>query len=192
MSSPIPPNDTDPPKIRLRKAKEWLIQNPTETQAVASRIFNIHKKTLNNSINRGQSNAHHGGQNKILSQSQEHAIHTFIQSYLNHGQTPTRYILFGIICQLQSRQGKNPPSERWFSSWWKEKGLHKIKTKPIARERITVQDEKEVDYWFEGYKAIIAKYGIKRGDVHNFDETGFRVGCPKGVEVIVPLDVKEV
>ena len=106
MSSPIPPNDTDPPKIRLRKAKEWLIQNPTETQAVASRIFNIHKKTLNNSINRGQSNPHHGGQNKILSQSQEHAIHTFIQSYLNHGQTPTRYILFGIICQLQSRQGR--------------------------------------------------------------------------------------
>ena len=29
-------------------------------------------------------------------------------------------------------------------------------------------------------------------DIWNFDETGFRIGCPKGEEIYVPLDVKEV
>jgi hypothetical protein len=88
MSSPTPdltPNDADPPKIRLRKAKAWLIENPIESQAVAARVFKVNRKTLHNSIQRGELNLHHGGQNKILTQSQEEAIHKFIRSYLEHG-----------------------------------------------------------------------------------------------------------
>jgi hypothetical protein len=34
--------------------------------------------------------------------------------------------------------------------------------------------------------------GIRRGKyIYNFDETGARVGCPKGEEILVPIDVKE-
>ena len=48
--------------------------------------------------------------------------------------------------------------------------------------------------WITGLKSIgeIKRHGIRRKDVHNFDETGFRVGSPYGIEVIVPIDVKEV
>jgi hypothetical protein len=38
----------------------------------------------------------------------------------------------------------------------------------------------------------VKKYQVRSQDIFNFDETGFRVSCPKGEEIFVPLDVKEV
>jgi hypothetical protein len=48
-----------------------------------------------------------------------------------------------------------------------------------------------VEACFEHYEAILAKYKIRRKNIHNFDESGFRVGCPRGVEVIVLVDIRE-
>ena len=39
---------------------------------------------------------------------------------------------------------------------------------------------------------MLKEYKITQNNIWNFDETGFRVGCPKGEEIYVPLDVKEV
>jgi hypothetical protein len=74
-------NKQVPPKIRLRKAKAWLIENPQEKQSTAARIFKINTRTLNNS-NRRVINPSHGGQNRILSDAQEHALHAFIRDWL--------------------------------------------------------------------------------------------------------------
>jgi hypothetical protein len=41
------------------------------------------------------------------------------------------------------------------------------------------------------YLPTITKYQIKARNIHNFDKTRFQVDCPKGVEVIVPMDIKE-
>jgi hypothetical protein len=46
--------------------------------------------------------------------------------------------------------------------------------------------------WFGKYREALKKHKITRGNVWNFDETGFRVGCPKREEIYVPSDVKEV
>jgi hypothetical protein len=46
--------------------------------------------------------------------------------------------------------------------------------------------------WFVKYKEVVKKHEISRKDIWNFDETGFRIGCPTGEEIYVPLDVKEV
>jgi hypothetical protein len=51
-----------------------------------------------------------------------------------------------------------------------------------------------VDEWYEkkeGYFDCLAKFQIKDMNIYNFDETNARLGCPKGMEVIVPQDVKE-
>jgi hypothetical protein len=45
--------------------------------------------------------------------------------------------------------------------------------------------------WFEEYETALLTYKIERDQIHNFDETGFQVGCLKGQEVIVPIKVKE-
>jgi hypothetical protein len=38
----------------------------------------------------------------------------------------------------------------------------------------------------------LAKYQIKKKNIYNFDEAGFRVGCARGEEILVPLDIREV
>jgi hypothetical protein len=58
--------------------------------------------------------------------------------------------------------------------------------------RIIAQDKEEVKIWFEKYRETLKKYKISRKYIWNFDETGFRVGCPKGETIYVPSEVKEV
>jgi hypothetical protein len=93
-------------------AKQFLIEHPAETQATAAQIFKLYPKTLSNSITRIPSR--HGGQNKILTESQERAIHTFIRSYLQHNQKPTRPIVLSAITHLRTQENKPRPSESWF------------------------------------------------------------------------------
>jgi len=70
--------------------------------------------------------------------------------------------------------------------------LHTITTKLIAWDRVDTHDEKDIEEWFDKYKTTLAKYSIKRGkNIHNIDESGARVRCPKGEEVVVPIEVKE-
>jgi hypothetical protein len=46
--------------------------------------------------------------------------------------------------------------------------------------------------WFDKYRTILVKYNIKRGkNIYNIDELGVRVRCPKGEEVVVSIEVKE-
>lgn len=104
-------------------------------------------------------------------------------------------MVFGAIISLKHAQNpeKKPPTERWFRKWWDANELHKIKTKPLALVRFTAAEEKDVKTWFVDYKQALRTVGIKnKKDIINFDEAGFRVGCMKGHEILVPLDVLEV
>jgi hypothetical protein len=48
-----------------------------------------------------------------------------------------------------------------------------VKTKPIAQNRVSAQDEKVVQEWFQGWVQFCEKNGIKAEDILNFDEKGF-------------------
>jgi hypothetical protein len=61
----LTPNEQDPPKIRLYKAKSWLVDHPEEKQSTAAHIFKINLHTLSNSINR-LSKTSHGSHNQRL------------------------------------------------------------------------------------------------------------------------------
>ena len=69
-------NETDNISTRLRKAKEFIQNNPKEQRITAARIYNLPESTLRSSISRDQHI--HGGQNKILQEHHKHAIHQFI------------------------------------------------------------------------------------------------------------------
>ena len=59
--------------------------------------------------------------------------------------------------------------------------LYTIITKPIALTRLQLHIEEEIEEWFEGYRATLAKFKIKsRKYIYNIDETGARIACPKG------------
>jgi transposase-like protein len=111
---------------------------------------------------------------------------------LNHGLLPTQGVLLAAITRVRQLNHKPPPSKSWFQKWWKTQPLHKIKTKPIAQERIIAQDKDVVVAWFTQYREVLEKHDIQPKDIWNFDETGFRIGCPKGQEIYVPHNIKEV
>ena len=156
------PNEALDTHTRIQLAKEWLQEHNTESITTAARIFKINRTSLSYSIQKAK-NCTRGGSNRISSPNQEKSLNQFIRSYLDHNLLPTKGVILSVI-----------------------------KTKPIARVRITVQDKVMVQEWFGKYREVLRKYNISRKDIWNFDETGFRISCPKGQEIYVPLDIKEV
>jgi len=50
----------------------------------------------------------------------------------------------------------------------------------------------DVEAWFKRYRDTLQEYKItKAKNILNMDESGARIGCPKGEDIIVPSDVKE-
>ena len=125
---------------------------------------------------------------------EESALTAFICHLVGNYLQPTFQLLYNVIYTVKRQTNKNahPLSISWFSKWWAQSGLHKIKTKPLARLRITAQIEKDIRIWFKDYNRTLRKYNIKKQNIINFDEAGFRIGCPKGQEVIVLIEIKEV
>jgi hypothetical protein len=67
-----------------------------------------------------------------------------------------------------------------------------LKTKAIARVRVTAADVKEVKGWFSGFRTWCVKRGIQPRDVLNFDKARFRVSVALGEEIVVPAYAKKV
>lgn len=188
------PNDALDHNARIREAITWLQEHQDETITTAARIFQLNRTTLSYWIQRANhiSSRGRGGRNRILTLNQEKHLNQFIKGYLEHNLLPTKGVILSAITRIRALENKPPPSKSWFNKWIKTQPLHRIKTKPIARIRITAQDKEQVKGWFKEYNTVLQKYNIQRKDIWNFDETGFRIGCPKGQEIYVPEDVKEV
>jgi hypothetical protein len=67
-----------------------------------------------------------------------------------------------------------------------------LKTKAIARVRVSAADVEEVKDWFNGFRTWCMEHNIQPRDVLNFNEAGFRVSVALGEEIVVPAYVKEV
>lgn len=122
------------------------------------------------------------------------AIHRFIRSLLESPIQPTHEMVFNAIQKLKRAQDLDfgGSSKRWFRKWWQTNGLHKIKTKPLSAVRYAAAQESDVTAWFDQYERVLADLKIRnRRNIINFDEAGFRVGCMKGIQILVPTDMKE-
>ena len=187
-------NDT---VTRLNDAKQFLIENPLESKICAARIFDIPRTTLQSSLAQNSASNEvekRGGHNKILEKHQIKAIYEFIRSLLTYGVQPTHELIFNAIKSLKRSQNADykGPTKRWFRTWWKSNHLHKIKTKPLPVVRYTAGQVKDVKAWFADYRVVLRELNIKnKRNIINLDEAGFRVCCMKGLEILVPTDVKE-
>src|SRR6266480_588854 len=179
----------------IAKAIEWKEgEGSTEHLVTAVCIFRVdedairkalkHKEEKNRN-NRGFFNTH-GGNNRILTESQEEAIFSYCFDQWEMGLGATKRMVFSAITFIRTHEEppKEAPSWRWFTLWLnKHPTLHTIKTKPIAHELVESHTEDEVKRWFEDYRQDTCKYGIhKPKNILNMDETGARVACPKGEE----------
>ena len=190
-SNPI--DYTEPATVRIRQAVAFLREYPNEEPAPIARLYMVPLSSLYSALQRPTPYGR-GGNNRILLDHHTIAIHNFIRSLLCNGIKPTQELIYGTICKLRedSHPNKGPPSKQWFYTWWKKNHLHKIKSKPIPMVRFYAQEAKKVKEWFLDYVELIRELGIKRKDIWNFDEGGFRSGCDARQEILVPDDVYEV
>jgi len=196
------PNSTSEYKARLDNSIQWLQENPGEKPTTASRIFQVKPEAIRVAIFRARKKKEarkatikRGGHNKVLSDTQSSAIQLYCKEQFEGGLGATRQMVYSAISFLKSQEEppQPPPSWRWFNGWMKSNNnLHTIKTKPIAQNRVDTHSEKDLEGWFGKYHATLDKYNIRKSrNIWNMDESGARVGCPNGEEVIVPIEVKE-
>ena len=196
-----------PLKIRTQEAIQWLRENPKETAVCAARLHFIeNEKSFDTAWRRARKrdekhrHAHRkekkwGGHTKILEDWQNEAVIKYATDQAtNGGKGATRQMLFNCIVYLRHGVHKPPPSWRWFQYWLKRTPeLHRIKTKPIASQRVDLHKEEDIQHWFETvFRPALKRRDIRDGSrLHNMDEKGARLGCPAGEEVIVPTYIKE-
>ena len=75
----LPLNQQEGLTTRIRRAKAFLQENPTEKPIAAARIFALQPSTLYSSLMR-PSNHQHGGHNQILQEHHKQALHQFIRA----------------------------------------------------------------------------------------------------------------
>lgn len=132
----------------------------------------------------------------MLSDAQVEAIFKYVENSYLSGYGATKAMVYAAIGCLKANQlpPKEPPSWRWFQIFMKEHPdlFRTLKTKAIARVRISAADVEEVKDWFNGFYTWCMEHNIQPRDILNFDEAGFRVGVAPGEEIVVPAYVKEV
>ncbi|KFY86473.1 hypothetical protein V500_07602 [Pseudogymnoascus sp. VKM F-4518 (FW-2643)] len=176
----------------LSEACKWLLENPSESIDVASRIFKIHRSTIRSSINRSaRQKKPRGGKNKVLSTAQTEALKAWILEQYHLGLGANRHMVYAAVCHLRSPLP--PPSQSWLTKYIRSELLefHFITTKPIAQQRTQAQKEPPIIKWFKEYTELILQRSINLESIWNMDETGFRVGIPGGERVMVPRAVKQ-
>ena len=180
----------------LLDACEWLAANPSESVAVASRIFKIPRSTIRSKISRTRTTrttrtTQNGGQNRVLSTAQTEALKAWILEQYHLGLGANRHMVYGAVCHLRSPLP--PPSQSWLTKYIRNELIefHFVTTKPIAQQRTKAQQEPTVIKWFQEYTALVLQRGIKPESIWNMDETGFRIGIPGGERVMVPRAVKQ-
>ena len=58
--------------------------------------------------------------------------------------------------------------------------------------RFEAAQESDVTRWFADYRRALKTLNIrKRRNILNFDEAGFRIGCMRGQEILVPMEIKQ-
>jgi hypothetical protein len=187
-------------KAGVSSAVAFKHEYPNEKATTAARIHHVNATTVRSSLRRdqlhGSKEVKHRGHNKVLSDMQVEAIYKYVEDSYLSGYGATKAIVYAAVGCLKANQlpAIEPPSWRWFQIFIKEHPnlIRTLKTKAIARVRVTAADVEEVKDWFNGFRTWCKEHDIQPGDVLNFDEAGFWVGVALGEEIVVPAYVKEV
>ncbi len=182
---------------RIENAKQFLKDNFIEIIACAARIYDLIEITLYNSISRQKKEnedqkKRHESNNKILQQHEVDALYKLIRSLFMNDISSTHNLLFEVICFLKNKEESNLFTRRWFSTWWKNNDLHRIKIKSIAIVRYFAAQESNVKQWFVNYRNILQELHIIRSrNVWNFDEADFWVNCMQKKNILMSKNISD-
>jgi hypothetical protein len=110
-------------KAAITNAVAFKHDHPDEKATTAARIHHVNPITVRSNLQRAQlPKVKHGGQNKMLSDTQVEAIYKYVEDSYLSGYGATKAMVYTAIGCLKANQlpAKEPPSWRWFQIFMKE------------------------------------------------------------------------
>ena len=192
----MPPKALPEVAQRLRAALDYLNEFPNAKIAAVAKNFGVNYSSLRTWKHRrpGVDPLPQGGQKPLFSKAQEISILRYIEDQWRLGfpATPEMVKTFMIRSVARHSPERNsPPSNSTLKRWLKSQDSITLQwSKPIDSKRKAAQGKYNIEHWFTMYKEKVKEYKVTPDRIWNFDETGFRIGCPAGIHIYTPKDVK--
>jgi len=130
---------------------------------------------------------------KTLNPAQEQALFEYIYRLDRIGMSSTPKMLrssanYILRCHDQADRQVGP---NWVTRFL-QRNPHLLKRKqnPLAVERKLTQDVETMERHFTRFLDAYKELGIKKQDLYNMDETGFRIGCDRA-HIVITLEASK-
>ncbi|KAL2885016.1 hypothetical protein HOO65_090311 [Ceratocystis lukuohia] len=158
-------------------ALQALQNDPRLSFRRAASIYQVHPWTLYRRQKGILSQRDTTPKSRKLSNVEEQTIVEFILDLDSRGSLPCQHDVEEMANRLLADRGASPVGKNWASNFVKR---HSDLQMRFSRKNDYVRDKCEdpaiIRDWFKLVENTIAKYGITRADIYNFDETGFMMG----------------
>ena len=120
---------------------------------------------------------------------------------MNVGMGAMKAMMYNAINYLCWQKGKEEVSKVWFTKWLRDTPeLYIIKSKLITWNCIEIYSLEDLKKWFTTeYVLALKETEINKlpqeeraSRIHNMNEKGVCLACPRGQEIIVPISINEI
>jgi len=179
---------------RVIEACEWLNAQKKPCFAKAARKYGVHKDRVRRRfLGKAGDSSNIGGHNKRLNYDEDQALCAYIDLADDIG-LPIREKTLVVAANaiLQNHYVHPPP----LSAAWPSRRLsrhpdyQKKFRKPLSTLRKNTHDIEGLEKWFRKLQTLREEYGIVDEDIHNMDETGFRIGVGRKHKIITKMTTK--
>jgi DDE superfamily endonuclease len=139
-----------------------------------------------------------GGVNKRLSEAQDSALCTYLDTLDSLGISARKRMIRGYGNQMLVAAHSDPSTPcallgiNWSTRWLESHPEYAIiKKKPLNKDRKTATNAPEFRAHFDKFRQAIARYKIHPNDIWNYDETGFRIGVGRAHKVVTRRVMKD-
>jgi len=179
---------------RVIEACEWLTTQKKPYYSKAARKYGVHKDRIRRRfLGKALDSSNIGGHNRRLNDDEDRALCAYIDLADEIG-LPIREKTLVVAANsiLRSHYSDSAPvSACWASRWLSRHPEYQKKIrKPLSAVRKNTHDIEGLERWFRKLKAVRDEYGILDQDIHNMDETGFRIGVRRKHKVITRIATK--
>jgi Tc5 transposase DNA-binding domain/DDE superfamily endonuclease len=181
-------------ELRIQAALVELEESQRPNARRTARDFDVpYRRLWRRWTSRTMSLVDNGGHNKALGKAQEAAICQYIDLLEAMGLPIREKTLPQTANDILRRHHEQSGAEgppRQVSKMWAVRFLRrhpdykKRAMKPLSQLRKRAHDPEGIEKWFDGLRRVREERGILDEDIHNMDETGFRIGCGRAHMVI--------
>src|SRR5277367_4478808 len=178
-----------PEEQRIARAIKALKDGEYTTVAKAHRAYNVpYQKLLLRHQGRLSTNSL-GGHNKALNDAQEQALLQYIDRCDELGRPcKHKHIELAANSLLRASGNSNTVSRAWTSRFIKRHKVVRHRLKPLSAARKAAQKQSDIDLHFELFQKRWRELSMVPKNLHNFDKSGFRIGCLAGQIVFTRTD----